>query len=147
MKGLNQKIFTWGPFSFWRRSRALRPPSWFKYQNPVNKPELPDGVSDLTIRRATIFCYPHKAWWLPKGCSVFGLDLALHSDIDGYEFKFFSELIRDFVIVMTHAPNRLLEYYQKHVTKKNVSHCICDHLKGRCKLITDRGLHHCMRHS
>lgn len=30
-----------------------------------------------------------KRWW------IFGLDLALHSDIDVYQFKFFSELIRD----------------------------------------------------
>lgn len=32
---------------------------------------------------------------LPKGWWIFGLDLALHSDIDIYQFKFFSELIRD----------------------------------------------------
>lgn len=30
-----------------------------------------------------------KRWW------VFGLDLALHSDIDAYQFKFFSELIAE----------------------------------------------------
>ncbi|MCL7034104.1 hypothetical protein MKW94_010031, partial [Papaver nudicaule] len=32
---------------------------------------------------------------LPKGWWVFGLDQALHVDIDVYQFKFFSELIRD----------------------------------------------------
>ncbi|XP_028099327.1 uncharacterized protein LOC114298511 isoform X4 [Camellia sinensis] len=52
----------------------------------------------------------HKSWlggWLmpqkksyfalqlPKGWWVFGLDLALHCDIDVYQFKFFSELIND----------------------------------------------------
>lgn len=30
-----------------------------------------------------------KRWW------VFGLDLALHGDIDVYQFKFFVELIKD----------------------------------------------------
>lgn len=32
---------------------------------------------------------------LPKGWWVFGLDLALHCDIDVYQFKFFSELIKE----------------------------------------------------
>lgn len=30
-----------------------------------------------------------KRWW------VFGLDLALHGDIDVYQFKFFSELVQE----------------------------------------------------
>lgn len=30
---------------------------------------------------------------LPKGWWVFGLDQALHGDIDVYQFKFFSELV------------------------------------------------------
>lgn len=52
----------------------------------------------------------HKSWlggWLmpqkksyfalqlPKGWWVFGLDLALHCDIDVYQFKFFAELIKE----------------------------------------------------
>ncbi|XP_076912626.1 uncharacterized protein LOC143570994 [Bidens hawaiensis] len=110
----------------------------------------------------------HKSWlggWLmpqkksyfalqlPKGWWVFGLDLALHSDIDSYQFKFFSELIHDkvkgndSVIVMTHAPNWILDYYWNIDTGKNVSHLICDHLKGRCKLRIAGDLHHYMRHS
>lgn len=55
----------------------------------------------------------HKSWFggwlmpqkksyfalqLPKGWWVFGLDLALHGDIDVYQFKFFSELIKDKVL-------------------------------------------------
>ena len=32
---------------------------------------------------------------LPKGWWLFGLDLALHGDIDVYQFKFFSELIKE----------------------------------------------------
>lgn len=32
---------------------------------------------------------------LPKGWWVFGLDQALHGDIDVYQFKFFAELCRN----------------------------------------------------
>lgn len=35
-----------------------------------------------------------KKWWL------FGLDLALHGDIDVYQFKFFSELIKEKVHII-----------------------------------------------
>ncbi|KAJ0640059.1 putative calcineurin-like phosphoesterase domain, ApaH type, metallo-dependent phosphatase [Helianthus annuus] len=110
----------------------------------------------------------HKSWlggWLmpqkksyfalqlPKGWWVFGLDLALHSDIDSYQFKFFSELIQekvkenDSVIVMTHEPSWLLDWYWDDVTGKNVTHLIRDYLKGRCKLRVAGDLHHYMRHS
>ncbi|XP_062098870.1 uncharacterized protein LOC133804744 isoform X2 [Humulus lupulus] len=88
-----------------------------------------------------------KRWW------VFGLDLALHGDIDVYQFKFFSELIKekvgddDSVIIMTHEPNWLLDWYWNDVSGKNVSHLICDYLKGRCKLRISGDLHHYMRHS
>ncbi|KAL3617939.1 hypothetical protein CASFOL_038260 [Castilleja foliolosa] len=90
---------------------------------------------------------------LPKGWWVFGLDLALHCDIDVYQFKFFSELIKDKVgendnvIIMTHEPNWLLDWYWNDVTGKNISHLIIDHLKGRCKLRIAGDLHHYMRHS
>ncbi|EEF52451.1 uncharacterized protein LOC8260863 isoform X2 [Ricinus communis] len=86
-------------------------------------------------------------WW------VFGLDLALHNDIDVYQFKFFSELIKekvgenDSVIIMTHEPNWLLDWYWDGVSGKNVSHLICTYLKGRCKLRIAGDLHHYMRHS
>ncbi|EXB75607.1 hypothetical protein L484_026083 [Morus notabilis] len=88
-----------------------------------------------------------KRWW------VFGLDLALHGDIDVYQFKFFSELVKekvgddDCVIIMTHEPNWLLDWYWNDVSGKNVSHLICDYLKGRCKLRIAGDLHHYMRHS
>ncbi|XP_042508858.1 uncharacterized protein LOC122084572 [Macadamia integrifolia] len=90
---------------------------------------------------------------LPKGWWVFGLDQALHVDIDVYQFKFFAELIRDkvgendSVIIMTHEPNWLLDWYWNDVSGKNVSHLIRDHLKGRCKLRMAGDLHHYMRHS
>ncbi|KMT19303.1 hypothetical protein BVRB_1g013090 [Beta vulgaris subsp. vulgaris] len=110
----------------------------------------------------------HKSWFggwlmpqkksyfalqLPKGWWVFGLDLALHGDIDVYQFKFFSELIKDkvedndSVIIMTHEPNWLLDWYWNHSSGKNVAYLIRDHLKGRCKLRMAGDLHHYMRHS
>lgn len=48
---------------------------------------------------------------------------------------------------MTHEPNWLLDWYWNDVSGKNVSHLICDHLKGRCKLRMAGDLHHYMRHS
>ncbi|KAF3440609.1 hypothetical protein FNV43_RR18893 [Rhamnella rubrinervis] len=88
-----------------------------------------------------------RRWW------VFGLDLALHGDIDVYQFKFFSELAKekvgddDSVIIMTHEPNWLVDWYWNDVSGKNISHLICDYLKGRCKLRIAGDLHHYMRHS
>ncbi|KAK4745689.1 hypothetical protein SAY87_012001 [Trapa incisa] len=90
---------------------------------------------------------------LPKGWWIFGLDLALHGDIDVYQFKFFSELVNtkvgpeDAVIIMTHEPSWLLDWYWNDVSGKNVSHLICDYLRGRCKLRIAGDLHHYMRHS
>ncbi|GFS46556.1 calcineurin-like metallo-phosphoesterase superfamily protein [Actinidia rufa] len=90
---------------------------------------------------------------LPKGWWVFGLDLALHCDIDVFQFKFFSELIKekvgenDSVIIMTHEPNWLIDWYWDDKTGKNVSYLICEWLKGRCKLWMAGDLHHYMRHS
>ncbi|KAF6163941.1 hypothetical protein GIB67_011265 [Kingdonia uniflora] len=90
---------------------------------------------------------------LPRGWWVFGLDQSLHADIDVYQFKFFSELIKekvgenDSVIIMTHEPSWLLDWYWNDVSGKNVSHLIRDYLKGRCKLRMAGDLHHYMRHS
>ncbi|PIA56382.1 hypothetical protein AQUCO_00700595v1 [Aquilegia coerulea] len=90
---------------------------------------------------------------LPRGWWVFGLDQALHGDIDVFQFKFFAELIKDkvgendSVIIMTHEPNWLLDWYWNDVSGKNVSHLIQDYLKGRCKLRMAGDLHHYMRHS
>lgn len=90
---------------------------------------------------------------LPKGWWIFGLDLALHGDIDVYQFKFFADLCRnkvggyDSVIVVTHEPNWLLDWYWNETTGKNVSHLIQEYLNGRCKLRMAGDLHHFMRHS
>lgn len=110
----------------------------------------------------------HKSWlggWLlpqktsyfalqlPQGWWVFGLDQALYGDIDILQFEYFSELIRkkvkdkDSVIIMTHEPTWLLDWYWGSSTGVNVSHLIQDHLKGRCRLRIAGDLHHYFRHS
>lgn len=53
----------------------------------------------------------------------------------------------DSVIIITHEPSWLLDWYWNDVTGKNVSHLISDYLKGRCKLRMAGDLHHYMRHS
>jgi hypothetical protein len=40
---------------------------------------------------------------LPKGWWVFGLDQALHGDIDVYQFQFFAELCRNKVCCLLQA--------------------------------------------
>ncbi|WCJ35383.1 Calcineurin-like metallo-phosphoesterase superfamily protein [Euphorbia peplus] len=183
----NPSAFTYEKRLFSPFECALQPPSWYKQDHvAVNKPELPNGVSELKkYDGPQCFIIPgnhdwfdglhtfmryicHKSWlggWfmpqkksyfalqLPKRWWVFGLDLALHNDIDVYQFKFFSEVIKekvgenDSVIIMTHEPNWLLDWYWNGVSGKNVSHLICNYLKGRCKLRIAGDLHHYMRHS
>lgn len=53
----------------------------------------------------------------------------------------------DSVIIITHEPSWLLDWYWNGVSGKNVSHLISDYLKGRCKLRMAGDLHHYMRHS
>ncbi|KAG6624718.1 hypothetical protein CIPAW_16G047400 [Carya illinoinensis] len=92
---------------------------------------------------------------LPKGWWLFGLDLALHGDIDVYQFQFFSKLARkrvgerDSVIVMTHQPDWLLDWYEdgdQHNYKHNISDLICNILKRKCRLRIAGDIHHYMRH-
>ncbi|XP_010455595.1 PREDICTED: uncharacterized protein LOC104737182 [Camelina sativa] len=183
----NPSSFTYEKRLFCPFEYALQPPRWYKNDSiAVDKPELPDGVSDLkSYEGPQCFLIPgnhdwfdglntfmryicHKSWlggWLmpqkksyfalqlPKGWWVFGLDLALHGDIDVDQFKFFSELVKgkvgenDAVIIITHEPNWLLDWYWSGDTGKNVRHLICDVLKYRCKLRMAGDLHHYMRHS
>jgi len=53
----------------------------------------------------------------------------------------------DSVIVVTHEPNWLLDWYWQETTVKNVSHLIQEYLNGRCRLRMAGDLHHFMRHS
>ncbi|KAL0017342.1 hypothetical protein SO802_004411 [Lithocarpus litseifolius] len=100
---------------------------------------------------------------LPMGWWTFGLDLALHGDIDVYQFEFFSKLARktvrrtDSVIIMTHQPDWLLDWYENGDSQKdasdyqsngnNVSDLIYNILKERCRLRIPGDIHHYMRHS
>ncbi|KAG0471523.1 hypothetical protein HPP92_016069 [Vanilla planifolia] len=76
---------------------------------------------------------------LPKGWWVFGFDQALHGDIDVYQFKFFAELCQqeenDSIIVMTHEPTWLLDWYWNDNTGKNVSHLIRDYMREDVSLL------------
>lgn len=89
---------------------------------------------------------------LPQGWWVFGLDQALHGDIDIFQFKYFTDIVRehvgenDSVILVTHEPNWLLDWYWDSGTGRNVAHFIEDHLKGRCRLRIAGDLHNYMRH-
>ncbi|XP_040998134.1 uncharacterized protein LOC121244169 [Juglans microcarpa x Juglans regia] len=87
-----------------------------------------------------------QRWW------IFGLDLALDGDIDTYQFQFFSKIKienNDSVIVMTHEPDWLLDWYdgKTDVDRENLSNLICKTLKERCKLRIAGDIHHYMRHS
>lgn len=53
----------------------------------------------------------------------------------------------DSVIIMTHEPSWLIDWYWDDVSGKNISHLISDYLKGRCRLRMAGDLHHYMRHS
>lgn len=51
------------------------------------------------------------------------------------------------MIVVTHEPNWLLDWYWQETTGKNVSHLILEYLNGRCRLHMAGDLHHFMRRS
>lgn len=62
-------------------------------------------------------------------------------------FEIFQVKANDSVIVMTHEPNWILDWYWSSNTGKNVHHLIRNYLKGRCKLRMAGDLHNYMRHS
>jgi hypothetical protein len=51
------------------------------------------------------------------------------------------------VIIMTHQPDWLLDWYENRDSKSYVSMMICSILKERCKLQIVGDIHHYMRHS
>lgn len=53
----------------------------------------------------------------------------------------------DSVIVITHEPNWLLDWYWSDSSGTNVAYLIREYLKGRCRLRMAGDLHHYMRHS
>ncbi|KAF7829742.1 uncharacterized protein G2W53_012075 [Senna tora] len=136
----NPSAFTYERRLFVPFEYALQPPSWYTAEQiAVNKPEVPGGVALKQYNGPQCFVIPGNH--------------ALHGDIDVYQFKFFSELVKqkvqedDSVIIITHEPNWILDWYWNSVSGKNVSHLICDYLRGRCKLRMAGDLHHYMRHS
>ncbi|OIW20273.1 hypothetical protein TanjilG_08233 [Lupinus angustifolius] len=155
----NPSAFTYERRLFLPFEYALQPPPWYKAEQiAVNKPEVPCGAELKQYIGPQCFIIPGNhdwfdglqtfmRWW------IFGLDLALHGDIDVYQFKFFSELVKekvqedDSVIIITHEPTWLTDWYWHDATAKNVTHLINDYLKGRCKLRMAGDLHHYMRHS
>ncbi|XP_075668225.1 uncharacterized protein LOC142638081 [Castanea sativa] len=102
---------------------------------------------------------------LPKGWWIFGLDLALSDDIDVYQFEFFTNLAKDeervgqndSVIIMTHKPNWLVDWYENGNSRNNVSNyqskgknvrdLIRNIKKEKCKLQIAGDIHHCMHHT
>ncbi|KAG7941535.1 hypothetical protein I3843_16G049900 [Carya illinoinensis] len=88
---------------------------------------------------------------LPKGWWLFGLDLALHGDIDVYQFQFFSKLARKRRLCDCYdaQPDWLLDWYEdgdQHNYKHNISDLICNILKRKCRLRIAGDIHHYMRH-
>lgn len=89
---------------------------------------------------------------LPCGWWIFGFDQALHGDIDIFQFKYFTEIVKehvgedDSVILVTHEPNWLLDWYWDSTTGSNVAHFVEHYLKGRCRLRIAGDLHNYMRH-
>ncbi|GBG79282.1 hypothetical protein CBR_g29432 [Chara braunii] len=90
---------------------------------------------------------------LPQGWWIFGLDQSLLMDIDIFQFKYFSNIadneVEDdgVVILVTHEPNWLLDWYWDRSTGKNVTYLIQQHLRGRCKVRFAGDLHFYYRHS
>ncbi|VAH46690.1 unnamed protein product [Triticum turgidum subsp. durum] len=144
-----------GPFEY-----AMQPPRWYKAEHiAVDKPEVPPGVSKMKkYDGPQCFIIPgnhdwfdglhtfmryicHKSWlggwFLPQKKSYFALQLPKVMQVGE----------NDSVIIVTHEPNWLLDWYWKEITGKNVSHLIQDYLNGRCKLRMAGDLHHFMRHS
>uniref|UniRef100_A0A0E0Q3R7 Calcineurin-like phosphoesterase domain-containing protein n=1 Tax=Oryza rufipogon TaxID=4529 RepID=A0A0E0Q3R7_ORYRU len=161
-KSIDRRTASWVAFSLWKKhddnsliSKLLRMhkfkeqicSSWFA---PVG------SASDYPLLSKWAIYEEKRSYFalkLPNGWWVFGLDQALHGDIDVYQFKFFAELCQqkvgesDSVILITHEPNWLLDWYWGDKTGTNVEYLIREYLKGRCKLRMAGDLHHYMRHS
>ena len=63
------------------------------------------------------------------------------------QFWYFKVKKKDSVIIMTHEPSWLLDWYWRNTTGTNVSILIQDLLKGRCRIRIAGDLHHYFRHS
>lgn len=90
---------------------------------------------------------------LPHGWWFFGFDLALDEDIDLCQFRYFASIAdalmgpTDQVILLTHQPTWLLDWYWGHRLAPNLQQLIRRHLRGRARMHIAGDLHFYMRHS
>uniref|UniRef100_A0A7S1I8W4 RING-type domain-containing protein n=1 Tax=Eutreptiella gymnastica TaxID=73025 RepID=A0A7S1I8W4_9EUGL len=89
---------------------------------------------------------------LPHGWWVFGCDTGLGEDIDVPQFQYFTRVAEthlkpdDKVIVITHEPAWVIDYYFKKRTQRNVNDLILYVLGSKCALRLSGDLHHYTRH-
>ncbi|WIA33540.1 hypothetical protein OEZ86_006664 [Tetradesmus obliquus] len=90
---------------------------------------------------------------LPAGWWVFGLDLALVGDIDMCQYRYFANVVErrvglhDNVIIITHEPTWLLEWFWASSSSSNLRQLVRGHLRGRARVHLAGDLHFYMRHS
>ncbi|GFR41995.1 hypothetical protein Agub_g2809, partial [Astrephomene gubernaculifera] len=90
---------------------------------------------------------------LPAGWWLFGFDLALVGDIDMQQYRYFANVVEqrmqpdDQVILVTHEPLWLLEWFWQNRSGANLRQLVRGHLRGRARLHLAGDLHFYMRHS
>ncbi|GIL77238.1 hypothetical protein Vretifemale_6729 [Volvox reticuliferus] len=90
---------------------------------------------------------------LPAGWWLFGFDLALVQDIDMQQYRYFANVVEqrmgpdDQVILMTHEPLWLLEWFWQRRHGTNLRQLVRGHLRGRARLHLAGDLHFYMRHT
>ncbi|KAG2491434.1 hypothetical protein HYH03_010220 [Edaphochlamys debaryana] len=90
---------------------------------------------------------------LPAGWWLFGFDLALVRDIDMQQYRYFANVVEqrmeptDQVILVTHEPLWLLEWFWHGSFGANLRQLVRGHLRGRARLHLAGDLHFYMRHS
>ncbi|GLI59475.1 hypothetical protein VaNZ11_001358 [Volvox africanus] len=148
--------------SRWASSSALR-----RYTGPTafaipGNHDWIDGLETFTRE------IQHKGWlggWLlpqeksyfalrlPAGWWLFGFDLALVQDIDMQQYRYFANVVEqrldpdDQVMLMTHEPLWLLEWFWQRRHGANLRQLVRGHLRGRARLHLAGDLHFYMRHT
>mmetsp|Transcript_31178 Transcript_31178/g.92977 ORF Transcript_31178/g.92977 Transcript_31178/m.92977 type:complete len:1354 (-) Transcript_31178:1870-5931(-) len=90
---------------------------------------------------------------LPAGWWVFGLDLGLAEDIDIHQYSYFASVVEsrlgpnDQVMLMTHQPLWLLDWYWREASGLYLRQLVRGHLNGRARVHLAGDLHFYMRHS
>ncbi|KAK9823894.1 hypothetical protein WJX72_006230 [[Myrmecia] bisecta] len=90
---------------------------------------------------------------LPHGWWLFGLDLALVEDIDMCQCRYFARIADermgpdDQVILVTHQPHWLTDWFAEEASCHNLRQLIRAHLRGRARVHLAGDLHFYMRHS